>query len=456
MIFSNSWYSDYDILNAEGDVMADKKDTSKKNVRWYRLDNAAIIYPSIQSERITTMFRFAATLTETVDPSVLQNALVKVIDRFPYYRVRLSRGLFWYYLEHNPKIPRVEKDVKYPCGRLSSIANRGFLFRVRYYHRRIAVEFCHVLTDGTGAVTFLKALVYQYLNEKGKYPGEPKGIFTVDEEPDSGEFEDAYNRFYKPSLPLPETREQAYHLPGKLVKKGIYYVITGIAPLNDILAEAKKRNVSLTVLLASVYIDSMQAIQNKYVKNIRRKRPISISVPVNMRNIYPSNTMRNFSLFVIPGIDPRLGEYTFEEILKIVQNSMISEINEKSISRQLSRNVGGQRNPFVRIVPLFIKKLFLPFIYKRLGENLYSGTISNLGLIKLPEEMEKYIERIEFIPALGTVNKTGCSVTGFKDSLYISFGRLINEAELERTFFTKLVKMGIHIKIESNMHEIEN
>jgi NRPS condensation-like uncharacterized protein len=158
----------------------------------------------------------------------------------------------------------------------------------------------------------------------------------------------------------------------------------------------------------------------------------------------------------VQGIDPRLGEYTFEEILKIVQNSMISEINEKSISRQLSRNVGGQRNPFVRIVPLFIKKLFLPFIYKRLGENLYSGTISNLGLIKLPEEMEKYIERIEFIPAPGTVNKTGCSVTGFKDSLYISFGRLINEAELERTFFTKLVKMGIHIKIESNMHEIEN
>ncbi len=436
--------------------MANKKEASKKSAGWYRLDNAAIIYPSIQSARITTMFRFAATLTEAVDPAALQNALVRIIDRFPYYRVRLSRGLFWYYLEHNPNIPRVEKDVKYPCGRLSTIANRGFLFRVRYYHRRIAVEFCHVLTDGTGAVTFLKALVYEYLKETGKNPGEPGGIFTVDEEPDSGEFEDAYNRFYKPSLPLPETREPAYHLPGKLVKKGIYYVITGITPLNDILAEAKKRNVSLTVLLAAVYIDSMQAIQDKYVKNIRRKRPISISVPVNMRNIYPSKTMRNFSLFVIPGIDPRLGEYSFEEILKIVQNSMKSEINEKSISRQLSRNVGGQRNPFVRIVPLFIKKLFLPFIYKRLGENLYSGTISNLGMIKLPAEMEKYVERIEFIPAPGTINKTGCSVTGFKDSLYISFGRLINEAELERTFFTKLVKMGIHIKIESNMHEFEN
>ena len=193
--------------------MANKKEASKKSAGWYRLDNAAIIYPSIQSARITTMFRFAATLTEAVDPAALQNALVRIIDRFPYYRVRLSRGLFWYYLEHNPNIPRVEKDVKYPCGRLSTIANRGFLFRVRYYHRRIAVEFCHVLTDGTGAVTFLKALVYEYLKETGKNPGEPGGIFTVDEEPDSGEFEDAYNRFYKPSLPLPETREPAYHLP---------------------------------------------------------------------------------------------------------------------------------------------------------------------------------------------------------------------------------------------------
>ena len=184
----------YDMHNTERDVMANKKEASKKSAGWYRLDNAAIIYPSIQSARITTMFRFAATLTEAVDPAALQNALVRIIDRFPYYRVRLSRGLFWYYLEHNPNIPRVEKDVKYPCGRLSTIANRGFLFRVRYYHRRIAVEFCHVLTDGTGAVTFLKALVYEYLKETGKNPGEPGGIFTVDEEPDSGEFEDADNR----------------------------------------------------------------------------------------------------------------------------------------------------------------------------------------------------------------------------------------------------------------------
>lgn len=429
-------------------MSAKKTDDSR---RWYRLDNAAILYPSIQSERITTMFRFSATLYENIDPQALQAALVKVIDRFPYYRVRLSRGLFWYYLEHNPKTPRVEKDVQYPCGRLMPISNRNFLFRVRYYNKRIAVEFSHALTDGTGAVTFLKSLVYQYLRETGKDVSNSEGIFTVDEKPDPGEFEDAYQRFYKPALPLPETGEPAFHLKGKLVKKGVYLVITGIVLLEDIIALAKKNNVSLTEFLAAVYIDSMQEIQDKYIRNPRHKKPISVSVPVNMRNIYPTKTMRNFSLFVIPRIDPRLGHYTFDEILKIVHNCMVTEINEKSISRQLSRNVGGQRNPIIRIIPLFIKKIFVPLLYTKLGENLYSGTISNIGRITMPEEMMKYVERIEFVPGPGPVNKTGCSVTGFRDKLYITFGRLTKDPELERVFFTKLVKMGIHVTVESNI-----
>lgn len=423
----------------------------KKQPAWYRLDNAAIIYPSIQSERITTMFRFSATLQEKVDPSALQASLTKIIQRFPYYRVKLNRGLFWYYLEHNPKTPKVEKDVQYPNGRPSPILNRNFLFRVRYYNQRISVEFCHVLTDGTGGVTFLKALLYEYFKETGKNLTDSTGIPTIDEEPDPGEFEDAYHRFYKPALPLPDSSDYAFHPRGKLVKKGIYLVLCGIVSLKDVLAEAKKKQVSLTVLLTAIYIDALQAMQNNYIKNPRRKKPIAVQVPVNMRNIYTTKTMRNFSLFVIPKIDPRLGDYTFDEILKIVNLSMMTEINEKSISRQLSRNVGGQRNLLVRMVPLFLKKLFVPMLYKRLGENLCSGTISNLGLITMPAEMEQFVERIDFIPGPGPINKTGCSVTGFKGKLYISFGRLVRDPELEREFFTKLVKMGIHVTIESNV-----
>ncbi len=424
------------------------KNVSAEQHAWYRLDNAALIYPSIQSDRITTMFRFSMTLKEPVDPKILQISLEEVIKKFPFYRVRLKKGFFWYYLEHNPKLPRVERDVRYPLGRLHPNLGTRFLFRVRYWQSRIAVEFCHVLTDGTGGITFLKALVYNYLERKGKNLGEP-GDIPVDML--SGEeSEDAYNRFYKSPLPLPDQGREAFHLKGKLLYPGAIMITTGIVDLEQILSEAKKYKVSLTAFLVAVYIDALQELQDSLVSRNTQKRPVALQVPVNMRSIYPSKTLRNFSLFVMPEIDPRLGKYTFEEILQIVRETLITQTNEKAISKSLSRNVGGQRNWAIRIIPLAFKKLFMPFLYTRMGENLCSGTLSNLGLVKLPEGMANEVERIDFILGTNPINKTGCAVCGFNDKLVINFGSNTRDKAVERLFFTRLIKMGIQVKIEVN------
>ena len=415
---------------------------------WYRLDNAALIYPSIQSDRITTMFRISMTLKETVDPKILQASLEEVIKKFPFYRVRLKKGFFWYYLEHNPKLPRVERDVRYPLGRLHPNLGTRFLFRVRYWQSRIAVEFCHVLTDGTGGITFLKALVYDYLKRKGKDPGEP-GDIPVDLL--SGEVaEDAYNRFYKSPLPLPDKGRKAFHLKGKLLYPGAIMITTGIIPLADIIGAAKKYKVSLTAFLVAVYIDALQELQDSLVSKNPKKCPVAIQVPVNMRGIYPSKTLRNFSLFVMPEIDPRLGKYDFEEILQIVRETIITQTNEKAISKSLSRNVGGQRNWMVRVIPLVFKKLLMPFLYTRMGENLCSGTLSNLGLVNLPDKMASEVERIDFILGTNPINKTGCAVCSFNDKLVINFGSNTRDKSVERLFFTRLIRMGIPVKIEVN------
>jgi len=438
----------------EGDSQVGKGRKEKKhNINaeqhdWYRLDNAALIYPSIQSDRITTMFRISMTLKETVNPRILQKSLEEVIKNFPFYRVRLKRGFFWYYLEHNPKLPRVERDVRYPLGRLHPRLGTRFLFRVRYWQSRIAVEFCHVLTDGTGGMTFLKALVYDYLIRLGKDVGDP-GDIPAGMLPDEAA-EDAYNRFYKSPLPLPDKGRKAFHIRGKLLRPGAIRITRGVIPVESILKEAKKRNVSLTTLLVAVYIDALQELQDTYVSKNLKKRPVAVQVPVNMRSIYPSKTLRNFSLFVIPEIDPRLGKYSFDEILQIVRETLITQTNEKAISRYLARNVGGQRNWLVRIIPLFFKKLLMPFLYTRMGENLCSGTLSNLGLVKLPEGMAKEVEQIDFILATNPINKVGCAVCSFGDKLVVNFSRNIHEADVERLFFTRLVKMGIHVKIDTN------
>ena len=426
----------------------------KKNAEqqvWYRLDNAALIYPSVQSDRTTTMFRLSMTLKDRIDPQVLQRALESVILRFPFYRVRLKRGFFWYYLEHNPKWPRIEKDVRYPMGRLHPSLGSHFLFRVRYWQSRIAVEFCHVLTDGAGGMTFLKALVYEYLKGMGKDPGDPEDIPVITQSPTSEEAEDAYHRFYKSTLPLPDKGRKAFHPPGRLaLPPGAILITTGILPLEEVLAKAKSYNATLTAFLVAVYMDALQEYQDSQVAKNTKKRPVALQVPINMRGIYPSRTLRNFSLFVIPEMDPRLGQYSFEEILQIVRQTMLTQTNEKAISRYLSRNVGGQRNYLVRVIPLALKKFLMPFLYTRMGEDLCSGTLSNLGLVKLPQGMAREVERVDFMLGTNPLNKTGCAVCGFGDRLMVNFGRITTHAEIERLFFTRLIKMGIPVQIETN------
>ncbi len=431
----------------------DKTSTGETNLKsWYRLDNAANLYPAVQSTRIPTVFRFSMTLTKPVNPILLQESMEALMTRFPFYHVRLHRGFFWYYLEHNTVRPRPQKDVRYPNGRLYPRLGTRHMFRVRYYLNRIAIEFSHVLTDGTGGVTYLKALVYDYLKRSGEDPGEPEGIPTAGQVSGADEAEDAYQRFYKRPLPLPDKGKMAFHPPGRMLGPGVYLLTTGISPLEPAMVVAKRFGVTLTVLLVAVYMDALQDIQDGMDMPDRKKKPVSLSVPVNLRTLWPSKTLRNFSLYVTPEIDPRLGSYSFEEILQIVQNFLVTEVNEKAISRQISRNVGAQRSPMVRSTPLFLKRLISPaLLYTRMGELLHSGTLSNLGRVVLPEGMTRLVERMDFVPIPNPVNRTNLSMLGYDGKLYMTFGRVIRETDVETRFFRQLVKMGIPVRIETNV-----
>lgn len=72
---------------------------AKPDSQWYRLDNAGILYSALQREEYSAIYRFSALMTEPVRPAALQNAIDRVLPRFPSFAVRIRRGLFWYYRE---------------------------------------------------------------------------------------------------------------------------------------------------------------------------------------------------------------------------------------------------------------------------------------------------------------------------------------------------------------------
>lgn len=415
--------------------------------KWYRLDNAAKIFPVTKKSMWTNNFRVSVTLNEKIEPERLQKALEMTLPRFPNFSLTMKKGLFWYYLEHREGCPQVSEDAANPLRRFKTNKNR-FLFRVRYYERRIALEMFHVIADGNSSMLFLKTLAANYLRLGGVDIPNTHGILDVYEKPSDEEMEDSYQKYATMRVNKPRKERKAYHPKGMELKYNEIKIITGQINLRKLSEKTKEYNVTMTEFLCALLVQCFLNRQER--EGIRRKKPVKICIPVNLRSFYPSKTFRNFVLYTNPGVDPAYGTYTFEEIVKQVHHYMGLNINEKNMNAMMSTNISSERNPFLKVLPLFIKNFGMLVAYRMYGESLTTCTFSNIGKMSLPDEMMPYVERFDFILNRQRNNAHAVSAVGFKDKLNITFTSKLADSEVERDFFTSLVKMGIPVKIESN------
>ncbi len=369
--------------------------------------------------------------------------------RFPYFNVSLGSGLFWNYLEFNNKPPRIQPEEKIPCTAFALKRKNEPLYRVLIKANRISVEFIHIITDGSGAMEYLKSLLYTYLKLTGNSISSSEGIILPDSPVSDDEVEDSFNRFFR-KLPPPGKMSKAWHLPFRLNEKPRLRVLLAEMSVNEIVELSRNNKVSLTEYLVAVYLFSLQKIYlAEKDKGIKQKfNVLRIEVPVNMRNKLPSRSMRNFSLFVTPEVDLRLGIYTFEEILKNVHNYIQSSSDIKQISRFMSSNVGHEKMLIIRVLPLFIKRLAISAFYRGLGSKKCSGIITNLGIVRLPEEMETLVDSIHIVPPPPNIQvKVSCAIVTYKDKVRMIFCNITGSNELEQSFLKQLSESGIHIKI---------
>ncbi|HSV56412.1 MAG TPA: hypothetical protein VLH39_04820, partial [Magnetospirillaceae bacterium] len=338
---------------------------------WYVLDNAAMIFP-VMSDRVSTyLFRLAATIKEPVHVPSLAAALTRIAPRFPYYRVELRRGFFWNYLQPLEKTPVPVSDGRYPVQDFDVRRRRQFPFRVRARGNKIALEMHHVLSDGGGALIFFKTLLAQYFRLRGVESDPAPDVFDPDSAPHPEEYEDAYNRYFRSELPMPEPRPQAFRIHSPLLPPYLFRVTTGIFPVDKVKETAKSFGVSVTELFCAAIMDALQDIRASYPAWMRRRTgPMAtLEVPINMRKIYPSRTMRNFSLYYMPSVDLRLGRYDFGELAELVHHRIKSESPDREIPRQIARNVGMSRKRYIRVLPLGVKEVFMRFFYNSMGKN---------------------------------------------------------------------------------------
>lgn len=429
---------------------------ARKMLSWMSLDNAAKIFPAARSRTWSNMFRVSSTLNEEIDREALKVALEVTIRRFPSIAVAVKEGMFWYYLEQISSPPDILDDKPYPLAGIRTRDLRKCAFRVLVYKNRLAVEFFHSLTDGNGGLIFVKTLTAEYLYQKyGVKVPSGNGILDRLEEPRPGELEDSFLK-YSGKYSTPRNDPDAFRIKGEREVDGFRTNTTFVIDPEFVKNEAKKRGVTVTVYMSAILAEASQRIQVARVHNPAKYKPIKIFVPVNLRKMFPSITMRNFILYAYVGFDPRLGDYEFDDLCQIFAAQMKQQMTVKNMGAIIRTNVASELNPLIMAVPLVIKNIIMKAVFLAVGEKKSCFSFSNLGLVNVPKEYSAYVKRMDFVLGSQADAPYNVSSLTYGGKMYLNVTRNASEPVLEREIYAVLKEKGVPHTVESNSRGKEN
>ncbi len=418
---------------------------SPQGERWRRLDNTAKIFPVIASENLSNVFRISAVLKEEVDPGTLQRALEEILPQFEGFSVRLRRGFFWYYFEDNKRMPVIERETTYPCKFIDPHSNQLYLFRVTYFDRRINLEVFHAVTDGLGAVNFLKALVYRYLDLKKNSRTGHRASQKISSDV-SMNVEDSYVRHYKKTEKRKYSSRRAYHLEGEALPLDEENVLHGYVDLKMLKTVAKSYGVSITRFLTAALIFT---IYKEYLDGKPCEESIGISIPINLRTFFGSETTANFFAVTLIDFLSTSEEHTFTEVLEAVSSQMDSKITKEKMEQIISYNVSNEKKWYLRAAPLFVKWCALNLVFRK-NEKAYTMTLSNIGPIDIEEDYRKDIERFSIMIGVSKRQPMKCAVCSYGEEVIVTFTSVFQDTRLQDRFFGFLREMNIPVSLESN------
>ncbi len=426
--------------------MSKKKNSDTR--KWYKIDNAAKIVPSTARGADTRVFRIVCELNEEVDGSLLQIALDRAAADYPLFNSFLRRGLFWYYLDGTNERVMVQEENKPACSPLFYEGRRRHLYRVVYYKNRINLEMFHVLTDGTGAFEFLKCIVTEYLRLRYDLKA---ATASVNRTTISGKEDDAFQKFYEKMDSSSEdgmsAPRKAYHLQGDMDEDLTEHLLEGTVSAKEIVAASKKHGATVTEFIIALLLESILSEMS-----VREKRfPVVLSIPVNLRNYFPSGTAKNFFNVINVTFDPMVYDGTLDSIITEVHESFKIQLDEERIRYTMNKYAQLEHNLVLRLVPLTLKNLVISRVNAKVQKGI-TGTVSNLGVITVPDEIRPYINKFSCFMAAPEMQVCVCS---FGDKLVFGIASAFIAHPVFARFFRKLAGMGLEVEVTSNDFDID-
>ncbi len=416
---------------------------------WSRLDNAAKIFPPTAYGSNTGVFRLSCELTEPVDADILQKALDDTLECFPHMRVVLRRGVFWYYLEQTDTRPVVVEEHAPPCTALYH-GSRSLLFEVSWWKSKVNIDVFHVLSDGSGAINFFQYLITAYLHirhpKKGTFTNSGASVYTRNE--------DGFSKYYKPHGGRRTSQEHAYRIKGSRQPNGGLNILEGVADIREVISAAHRYNVTLTVYLCALLTCAIRG-------GMRQRdltRPVVITVPVNLRNYFPTDTARNFFSIIRIPYDFSEESGGLEDIIRKVSRVLASELTPQRLSERMNAFSALEHNPVLCSIPLVLKNPVLQ-ISGLMSDRGETAVLSNIGRFQVPEAYASYIKGFGVFMSTRSMQLCVCT---FGDSFHMGFTSAFRYPEIQRLFFKMMADDGIALEIRSNAfygsdtHQLKN
>ena len=414
-----------------------------------RIDNAANIYPASLSKHYASLYRMSVTLTEPVDTVLLQHALETVSDRIPTFRCELKAGAFWWHLRRMEKEPEVAPTA--PLNRFHFSDNGGFLYKVSADGNRIVLDVFHALADGTGSETFLLTLAGEYLRLKHGLDISYSGlVLDPSEAPDAGEVEDSFKAVFSGRKGTLEKNVPAYHIKGQRLPGSGLRDIRAVLSMDAVKAVCRRMDCTVTDLLTGMMLDALQKLYRADGDN-RKSSVLKVSVPVNLRPLYGSRSVRNFSSYVNLGVDVRSGYLQLDQLVRLVKMQKRTMLRPENLEPKIAANVELEENIAVRMLPLLVKKPIIDLINRHHGDIYCSQTLSNLGEIRIPEEMRPFVTEFDFVLGCQRGNSGAFSCAGYDGKLFLHLSRNIFGAEFEQFFLDRASSLGLLTEVSHHI-----
>lgn len=407
----------------------------------YALDLSAVVMASTirKNKPDSNFFRFEAILKEPVDKDILQKSVDNLRHEFPFFYVNLKKNFFEYYFEEMECSYKVLSDGDFPYMHAGTMLASSCCMQILYRGKMIAAEFSHSLTDGYGGEVYICRLADEYIRLRYgvKLTQEPALYDRSLERSTENVFLEKVSGHG--SLP---SGERCYKIRGTARNAEHIRITTAVVDTMRLTGAAREINVTLTALIGAVMTETLLSVQNRDHKS-HRKLPVSIVIPVNIRNYYDSITMKNGSYFcnliMSGGGKP-------ENFSKLCQE-ISRQLRDKSSKETLDLSINGGKavlcSPFFVHLPLMLKIAIIRFVYDIFGGRSSSINLSNIGKCFSASDREKYVDRINFLGNAESLFPKACTMITYGSKTYINIASYLNTDYIEKDFIGRLRELGL-------------